>query len=231
MNTCPKCGANVEAGSNFCTECGAPIVNDDNDTIIQMEDNHENDNNFDQNLIENIVTPSVDNVSIDSAKNNVINPTDEHHQDDVKAKQVPIVKNTQPLLSVTEQLAEEERYQEDVGLKQKFLRWDGRLSRKQFIIRQIQLELYACLFVLSFLFRENVGTGAAIFVTICFFVICSARTVLGIFVAIRRMHDLDLSGRKLLWCLLELPILYYAYLTIFKKSTTGTNRYGPDPLM
>lgn len=231
MNTCPKCGANVEAGSNFCTECGAPIVNDDDDTIVQMEDDNKNDSNSNQNSIKNIVTSSVDNVSIDSAKDNVINPTDEHHKYDVKPKPVPIINNTQPL-AVTEQLAKEERYQEDIGLKQKFLRWDGRLSRKQFIIRQIQLELvmYACLFVVRVLFGGNAGEGS-VFFAICVLAVCGARMVLGIFVAIRRMHDLDLSGRKLLWCLLELPILYYAYLTIFKKGTTGANQYGPDPLM
>jgi uncharacterized membrane protein YhaH (DUF805 family) len=40
---------------------------------------------------------------------------------------------------------------------------------------------------------------------------------------IRRMHDNDLSG----WFIL-IPI--YSFILALKKGTTGTNRYGEDPL-
>jgi uncharacterized membrane protein YhaH (DUF805 family) len=54
--------------------------------------------------------------------------------------------------------------------------------------------------------------------------------IIDILAIIRRLHDLNRSGRQ--YGLLMVPIynIYLALILWFKRGTRGPNRYGPDPL-
>jgi hypothetical protein len=47
---------------------------------------------------------------------------------------------------------------------------------------------------------------------------------------VKRLHDLDRSGAHYWLLLVPLYNIYLALLLLFKKGTTGPNRFGPDPL-
>jgi uncharacterized membrane protein YhaH (DUF805 family) len=52
----------------------------------------------------------------------------------------------------------------------------------------------------------------------------------GIAISVRRLHDRDKSGWFFLLCLI--PIVGWIILLVWycQRGTTGTNRFGPDPL-
>jgi len=54
--------------------------------------------------------------------------------------------------------------------------------------------------------------------------------IIDILDTIRRLHDLNRSGRQ--YWLLMIPIynIYLGLILFFKRGTRGPNRYGPDPL-
>ena len=58
-------------------------------------------------------------------------------------------------------------------------------------------------------------------------------TILGLLLpslamAVRRMHDIDKSGRNLLWALVPFGSLYVLYLAV-QPGTAGANSHGADP--
>jgi uncharacterized membrane protein YhaH (DUF805 family)/putative heme iron utilization protein len=100
-------------------------------------------------------------------------------------------------------------------LKDKFFRFDGRIGRKQFILRLIIINLAQLPFWIIF----PIGFIASLIAVYS-----------GIALEVRRLHDLN---RPWQWVLaLFIPIVGFAiliYLLCF-KGTDGDNDYGPDPL-
>lgn len=47
---------------------------------------------------------------------------------------------------------------------------------------------------------------------------------------IRRLHDLDKSGRRVLLAIVPFANLYIIFICLFLRGTKGDNRFGPDPL-
>ena len=128
------------------------------------------------------------------------------------------------------------QYEPDRGWKEMFLRYDNRLNRKPYIMRELGITVatFVICFVISFVFglvgvvvdSEGIitmGTGLA---TIASFAMVVPSTMLGI----RRLHDLDKTGWWLLLGFVPLINLAFALYLIFVEGTRGPNRYGPDPL-
>jgi len=68
---------------------------------------------------------------------------------------------------------------------------------------------------------EAAGFGALILLT---------GGILTIFPAVRRLHDINVSGWYFLFSLVPLANLILGLILLFKKGTEGSNQYGPDPL-
>ena len=118
-----------------------------------------------------------------------------------------------------------------LGIKEKFLTWEGRLNRKPYILRSL------CIFVVSWLIQFAVAfilaiSGASDDSVIYVSSLVSLPLMIpSTMLAIRRLHDTDHSGWWLFMGLI--PIIgwfYMLYLTWFKKGTAGSNRFGSDPL-
>lgn len=114
----------------------------------------------------------------------------------------------------------------DVTFKDKFWKWDGRLSRKPFILRYLSVSLvsYILMELQLALFEEEE------FSLILFLAIMAVCMLSGLSLSVRRLHDLNRSG----WiCLLFfVPILnvFLWYYLFCHKGTEGENQYGADPL-
>lgn len=54
--------------------------------------------------------------------------------------------------------------------------------------------------------------------------------IFSLMIAVQRIHDIDKSGWW--WLILLVPIVgfIFALILLFKRGTTGDNRFGPDPL-
>ena len=123
-----------------------------------------------------------------------------------------------------------EQYIPDEGIKEMFFRWDNRLNRKRFIMRQLAILIFSTLVCVAlgfFLAMNGVDRPTA-------FRIIHLATVplmpIGLMLDIRRFHDLDKSGWFVL--LLFVPLLNVAVILylIVCKGTDGENQFGPDPL-
>ena len=70
--------------------------------------------------------------------------------------------------------------------------------------------------------------------SILFFIVLLVVTIIltwfGICLTIKRLHDTDHPWPWIFLGLIPLANLYLYYLTLFKKGTTGPNRFGVDPL-
>lgn len=107
---------------------------------------------------------------------------------------------------------------------EKFFSPEGRLGRKKYIIRILLLSIPSVIF--QIIIEEFIGESI---------LILSAPLLIGVGVliiiqAIKRLHDLDLSG---LWCLVSfIPLVnfFFGLYLLFAKGTKGPNKYGDDPL-
>ena len=123
------------------------------------------------------------------------------------------------------------------NIREMFFSWDGRLNRKAYILRCLALGLiltavYILLMVIAFsTAAAQVGNGiptmgafSATYILYLPFIIS------GYLLAIRRLHDLDLSAFFILLSFVPVVSFFFALYLIFKKGTEGPNSYGPDPL-
>lgn len=119
----------------------------------------------------------------------------------------------------------------DETFQDKFLKYEGRLNRKPYILRGLMV--LAASFIVSFILafilillgisEETVN----IIVMLCSLPFSAVSVMLGI----RRLHDTNHSG----WWLLAgiIPVIgwiYVFYLLYIKKGTEGINRFGVNPL-
>ena len=123
------------------------------------------------------------------------------------------------------------------NIREMFFSWEGRLNRKPYILRCLALGLiltavYILLMVIAFTTAAaQVGNGiptmgafSATYILYLPFIIS------GYLLAIRRLHDLDLSAFFILLSFVPVVSFFFALYLIFKKGTEGPNAYGPDPL-
>ena len=130
------------------------------------------------------------------------------------------------------------------NIREMFFSWEGRLNRKPYILRclalgLIMMAIYILLMVIAFTTAAaQMGNGipmmgngipmmgafGATYILYLPFIIS------GYLLAIRRLHDLDLSAFFILLSFVPVVSFFFALYVIFKKGTEGPNAYGPDPL-
>ena len=130
------------------------------------------------------------------------------------------------------------------NIREMFFSWEGRLNRKPYILRclalgLIMMAIYILLMVIAFTTAAaQMGNGipmmgngipmmgafGATYILYLPFIIS------GYLLAIRRLHDLDLSAFFILLSFVPVVSFFFALYVIFKKGTEGPNSYGPDPL-
>jgi uncharacterized membrane protein YhaH (DUF805 family) len=100
----------------------------------------------------------------------------------------------------------------------------GRASRKKYAVHLMWLILF--IFIVICMGELFVPNRNEVFVLPFFLFFW----IIDILVTIRRLHDLNRSGRQ--YWLLMIPIynIYLSLILWFKRGTRGPNRYGPDPL-
>ncbi len=120
-------------------------------------------------------------------------------------------------------------------LKELYFSFEGRLNRKEFIVRNIILilGLFLIAIVLCLLSGVFFGYDKEIFDTIFVLPLGVVEIIFGIAgwsVTARRCHDLNKSGWwQLIVAIPLVNILFAVYVWGF-RGTVGSNRYGDDPL-
>lgn len=105
-----------------------------------------------------------------------------------------------------------------------FFSINGRLRRKDYLIRAILLYIPAVI-VNMIIESSNNGSVAAFVIPIVL-----ASSILTVIQAIKRLHDIDMSGWY--WLLFLIPLvnlIFGFYVFIIKDGTVGPNRFGEDP--
>ena len=125
-------------------------------------------------------------------------------------------------------------YEPDIDLKTMFFRYDNRINRKRYNLRQLILSpvyllvMFVAVFMSTGLwFRDE--TIAAI-VTVIMAVMLFVAIISSMMLMIRRLHDLNRPGWFCIGMVLPvISIVLLIYLSFF-KGTEGPNQYGLDPL-
>ena len=126
------------------------------------------------------------------------------------------------------------RYHPDSGLRSMFFRWDNRLNRKRFILRNLALAaIYVPLFFVTVFLATGILTKneniipAANFLLVFLYVLLICSSVM---LMMRRLHDLDRPGWFCIGMLIPFINMVLLVYLFFFKGTQGPNQYGPDPL-
>ena len=123
------------------------------------------------------------------------------------------------------------------NIREMFFSWEGRLNRKAYILRCLALGLtltavYILLMAIAFgTAAAQMGNGIPTMGAFsASYILCLPFIISGYLLAIRRLHDLDLSAFFILLSFVPVVSFFFALFLIFKKGTEGPNAYGPDPL-
>ena len=108
------------------------------------------------------------------------------------------------------------------NIREMFFSWEGRLNRKAYILLMVITFTTAAAQMGNDL--PMMGAFGATYILYLPFIIS------GYLLAIRRLHDLDLSAFFILLSFVPVVSFFFALYVIFKKGTEGPNSYGPDPL-
>ena len=118
-----------------------------------------------------------------------------------------------------------DEYVEDVGIKAMFFKTEGRLNRKRYFLRGCIL-FFICMIVEGILVAiQNISLMA-----IGSIILYIPLLISGVMLAIRRSHDLNHSGRYVIYMFIPIVGMIISLVLLFKKGTDGPNPYGPDPL-
>ncbi len=113
----------------------------------------------------------------------------------------------------------------DKDLKDMFLRYDGRLNRKRYILRS--LALFLVVFVVAFIVTLIGGMRYGS-------LLASGVSMIGlvpsVMLTIRRLHDLDRPAWWVIGAFIPVLNLVLSVYILFFQGTPGPNQYGPDPL-
>ena len=238
-NFCPNCGKPLAPNARFCGECGAKIVitaeenkavntviNSNNEPILYKKDSAElNNNNVQpvsmQETVKHIpdIAPAVKELPAVQADKNGDKQQAATLADSAKEKTDTVA---------TQVSGFGDKYMNNKTFKEKkeFLEntiftTEGRLNRKPYILYSIAITVIMAISALL------CGTVILAIVGIPLFVACCVANVM---TAIRRLHDLNHSGW--LYLIMAAPyvnIVFGLYVMCW-KGTTGSNKYGPDPL-
>src|SRR5919202_2724167 len=85
-------------------------------------------------------------------------------------------------------------------------------------------------FVAAFLLRGIAGEHAEPAALLVFYLLSLAGVVATAFEAVKRLHDLERPGAHYWLLLIPFYNIYLALVLLFKRGTTGPNRYGDEPL-
>lgn len=157
-------------------------------------------------------TPQVAAPSHVSDKASVVKPPEPFSHNGEAAWTSPIIAE-----SITQQ-----------DLVQMFLRYDGRLNRKPYIMRGLALG------ITSFLISLVIGgigamldsAGIAMLAPLISFVLIIPMFML----MIRRLHDLNRPTWWIVGAFIPLVNVAFSLYLLFAEGTYGANQFGPDPL-
>lgn len=107
--------------------------------------------------------------------------------------------------------------------KEKFLSSNGRLRRKDLIIRTLILVISA--FALQALAIALNSVVILVITSLLYFVACIAMIIQ----CVKRFHDLGKSGWYYLFMCIPFVNLYWLFNLVFVEGTKGPNEYGEDP--
>jgi len=108
------------------------------------------------------------------------------------------------------------------SLKKLYFSFNGRIARSTFWLK-FGLP-YLVIIIISYIISIPT-TKEELEEMVTFFTIYPT-----IVMQVKRLHDLDKSWWYLLFLFIPLLNIYISFLILFFKGTTGTNRYGRDPL-
>ena len=108
---------------------------------------------------------------------------------------------------------------------------DGRYNRAKYFWTSIGINVisYVLSFSIGFIVVYSGGETETAQV-LAFIFVSVPLTVLAVFNAIKRFHDLDRPGSHYWYLLIPLYNIYLGLVLLFQKGTSGENRYGPDPI-
>ncbi|MBQ7706087.1 MAG: DUF805 domain-containing protein, partial [Selenomonadaceae bacterium] len=120
------------------------------------------------------------------------------------------------------------------SIKENFFNWKGRLNRKAYFVRAFPLGLIL-LIVLQVLLEldkipyQQLSSGTEFLIWLLLASIFPLSTSIYMN-AIRRLHDLNKSGWFILLAWVPIVNFIFGLFLMFKKGTSGPNRFGADPL-
>lgn len=103
----------------------------------------------------------------------------------------------------------------------------GRMNRLPFVL--LNLGMTGLLILVSLLIEPYMNSRSPV-ILVPYLAFYLAIVVFGVILAVRRAHDIDLSGWFVLIELIPVVGLIFALYLAFKKGTPGANRFGPNPL-
>ena len=136
-----------------------------------------------------------------------------------------------------------------MSLIQRFFSFEGRFSRKQYIINNLLLISIGLLLLILFIVLGNLGVTETknaindsvdmsnnIFLTVGISIIILSVIEITAFVSlmsftVRRLHDIGQSGWFSLLMLIPFATLIMVIVLSIKKGDIGNNKYGIDPIL
>ena len=108
----------------------------------------------------------------------------------------------------------------------------GRLNRAKYVWRTLLMGMSVNLvaFVAAFLLGGITGEHAEPAALLVLYLLSVAGAVATAFEAVKRLHDLEPPGAHYWLLLIPFYNMYLALVLLFKRGTSGPNRYGEDPL-
>jgi uncharacterized membrane protein YhaH (DUF805 family) len=108
----------------------------------------------------------------------------------------------------------------------------GRHNRAKYFWRTlvIGMSVNIVAFVVAFLLRGIMGENAEPAALLISYILGLAGAVVVAFEAVKRLHDLERPGAHYWLLLIPFYNIYLAVVLLFKRGTSGPNRYGDDPL-
>jgi len=108
----------------------------------------------------------------------------------------------------------------------------GRLNRAKYFWRTLVIGVSTNIvtFLVGFLLGGIMGEHAEPTALLVGYLLALAGAVVIAFEAVKRLHDLDRPGAHYWLLLIPVYNIYLALVLLFKRGTSGPNRYGDDPL-
>ncbi len=99
----------------------------------------------------------------------------------------------------------------------------GRIRRKDYLIRAILLSIPAG--IMNLASEGSQDPGFLLFASL----IMIASGILIIIQAVKRLHDINMSGWNLLISFIPIANIIFGLYVMIKDGTPGSNKYGEDP--